>query len=125
MKTLEDLKQASEKIWSSIKGEIHKRFNDGYATCTFATYEVVKTLKDFDIKVVDGVYKGDPHWFPLVTVQEGSYIVDLGNNLDSKAIETGDITPRIIKQNLASDYDIDEEMSVHAFLNYYPTIKNF
>lgn len=98
--SLEDVKKLVKSVWLKIRKTVHKRFNDGKPTCTFATYEVGKVLKQNKIsfRIASGDYKGVGHWWIVVYAPDENgdtkkWIVDLGNNIDSKAIEIGKITP--------------------------------
>jgi hypothetical protein len=119
--TLHDLKADVTSVWHSVGDQVNKRFLDGYATCTFATKAIVDQLADmYEMNIVDGEYKGEGHWFPVLKVKEGHYIVDLGNNIEFEE----QIEPMIVDYN-DNNYTSDEVMSPEAYLQFYPQISNF
>ena len=124
---MENINSDVNKVWSSIKNDVHKRFNDGYATCPYATNEVVKALKDkYPITIVDGEYEGGAHWYPVLhdKTLNKKFIVDLGNNIKKRHIESGNIKPVIVPFP-NSDYKTDKLLSVSEWNRFYPKIKKF
>ena len=125
----EDLLQDARTIWHRISTEVNRRFNEGYATCTFATKEVVESLlpkyAEF-IDVVDGTYDGEPHWYPIVSIPTDSkverYIIDLGNNI--KHLNDAEISAELHPYP-DPNYSVDSMMTPEAFLAFYPTIAGY
>jgi hypothetical protein len=112
-----------KSFFSTIKSEVERRFNDGYATCPYAVYTLLKKFPEYknEFKVADGEYRGEPHYF---VVWKDSWIIDFGNNIFPKSIITGQIYPHIMKYP-AANYKVDEFLTVDAFLRLYPKIKNY
>ena len=110
----------AQSVWGQIKQEIHRRFNDGQATCTYAVYELGKALAANDIlfKVHSGEYNGAGHWW--ITVDNMVY--DLGNNATDTSIDTGKIKPEFgIRSNA---YKTEDTMNFTEYAQYYATIKD-
>jgi hypothetical protein len=99
--TLDEVKRIVKSVWTKIRLTVHQRFNDGLPTCTFATYEVGKSLKKNKIRfrVASGEYsEGTGHWWVVLYAPDDEglikkWIVDLGNNIEDKSIRTGKIKP--------------------------------
>jgi hypothetical protein len=112
----------AKKVWTDIKEEIHSRFNDGYATCTYAVKELAHELYKNNVPfvVISGTYLDSGHWW--ISLEDGT-IIDLGNNIDEKNIETGIIQPIISKNT--SGYKVQDRVTYREFLKAWPQIKNF
>lgn len=108
-----------QTLWNDIKREVHQRFNNGQATCTFATNVLGLELTRHGIpfRVHSGDFNGAGHWW--ITIADKIY--DLGNNTTEAAIETGTITPVI--GIVDSGYVSEDEMSFAEFARHYEKIK--
>jgi hypothetical protein len=109
-------------VFKKISNELDSKFNEGYATCTFATLELGKAFEQAGInfKVISGEYNQSGHYWI-----EDSFgnIFDLGNNVVDSSIESGHITPMINKDK--SLYDKETSMSFKQYLRLYNQIKNY
>jgi len=120
-----NFKDSITNVFKDNKNGLEKLFNDGQPTCYIATNEVVKVAEKngVPVEVVDGEFEGSGHFFPIVSVKNDSenydrYIVDIGNNIEKSAIETGNITP-IITKYPDERYKVDKIMSPKQFRTYF------
>ena len=125
-------------LFDRIYPELNKRFNDGYATCTYATYHVsfffeydkgyYKKL-GYRFEIIDGEYNGMGHWFlKLYHIKsKKEFIIDFGNNLTHKALKSGIIEPIIFskKDSEFYKYSVDSILSFPEYKKYYQEIKHF
>jgi hypothetical protein len=127
-KALSFLKKDAEIVFRIMKTELHARFKNGQATCTFACWMFIKKCDEDilpDCEIVSGDYDRQGHWWVLYHSPDGGdYIVDLGNNIEDSAIKTGIITPKIIKYPNRK-YKIEDIMSTFEYQNYYYSIRNY
>lgn len=120
-----ELERDIATLWLKIETTINDRFEGGWATCTYACREVVNLSKHYDMVVADGEYNGEAHWFVIVNTGDGKKIVDLGNNIDDKHMDSGKIEPMIIHYP-DSRYQVDETFAPDEWVsNIYPEIRNF
>ena len=118
-------------VYSKNIKEVTKRFNDGYATCTFMTKQLADELEKnkIDFQVVSGDFKNEGHWWIVVNYKysEGKYyrwLLDLGDNISKKAIISGNIEKKILKIT-DKDYKPEKYFSYKEFLKYYPKISKY
>lgn len=125
---LKVLNRDINNVWNRIKNDINKRFNSGYATCTYATKAIIDNLSSkYDIMAIDGTYDGEAHWFPVITYEQQAgkhlrIIADLGNNI--KYVNSSKIKPIIIPFP-SSKYKSEEYLTPRKYISYFNHIKDF
>lgn len=126
---INEVENLALKLWSKIKNKINTLFNDGSATCPYATYEVAKYFKElnYNVSIIDGGYKGEEgHWYPIITKDLNPkfteyIIVDLGNNLEDRFLDSGKIE-HIITKYPNSNYSKDKETTFKRYIEYMNSI---
>jgi len=113
-------KQMALQCFYRNKKELLQKFNEGYATCTYAVLKLGDYFlkHDIDFVVVSGDYDGSGHWW----IEIGNTIYDIGNNIKEEFVESGLMEPIITTDR--SNYSVDEKMSYKQYLKLYPTIKD-
>ena len=116
-----DYNKLAKEVFTNIESELHKRFEGGYATCTFATKTLADALHRDSIpfSIVSGDYNDYGHWW----IETDSLILDIGNNCSEHAINTGSIEPYVGKKGYP--YVPENVMTYKQFLDFYPNIKHY
>lgn len=116
------------QLWRKHGRYINKIFIQGSPTCIYATKVVAEYFlkKNLGVVIADGNYKGDAHWFPIISFSKGKgfydrYIIDLGNNL--KFAEGNKSIKPIIVRYPNPFYTIDEYLTLKEFKKYIKKIK--
>ena len=125
----------AKSVYSAQVSKIEKRFSDGYATCTYATFELGKELhkEKIGFTVCSGDYDDGGHWWILVTVDldlKGKtcrVILDLGDNISEKNLASGKIPMKVIKDTDPEykKYKAENYLTWSQYQSEYRKIKNF
>jgi len=119
-----DVKKITDRVWKRIRSKVHQLFDDGSPTCTYATMQLGKEYEKRGVRfrVASGEYtEGTGHWWIIVYAPKvkgesvTKWVVDLGNNIDPKAIKTGKITP-VLSPFPVAGYKAEHYTSYQQFL---------
>jgi len=80
-----------------------------------ATKYTIENL-DYDIIPCEGTFREYKYYFPVVTIKDNKFVVDIGNNLDGK------IVPKVLLLD-NSEYKITKEYTVNNFLKEYNNLQ--
>lgn len=129
-----DVEKIVHSVYNRIKSSLNKRFEDGYATCTFASYELGKELTKhgIDFSVISGDFKGSGHYWIVCnvaySVKSMKYtreILDIGDNISSSSLNSGKIPLKILPVP-NPDYKPEDYLTFKKFASLYEKkLKNF
>lgn len=116
------LKSVITPVYNKNKPIIEKRFNNGLATCTYATKVVSDALSAANIphKVIEGQFNNDEHWW----VAALGFFIDIGDNISNSSVETGNVPMKIVPA-FSSGYSPEKSFSAEEYAKYYPSIANW
>lgn len=125
--------EIAKKVYASHKTAINKRFLDGQATCTYASFELGKALTEegIDFTVCSGDYKDGGHWWILVSVQDSNRVIrmilDMGDNITEANIDSGKIPLKILvpTDHDYREYQAEEYLTWAQYKQQYSRIKDY
>lgn len=130
---LENLISIAKRVYEKELSTLNKRFDGGYATCTYASYMVGKALdaEQIDFTVVSGDFEDSGHWWIITTVndvgKQTKVIVDLGDNYSDSSIRSGKVPFKIVKESDPNfkSYKPEDKLSWRQYKSTYNQIKDF